>query len=255
MRMGNTANHSQGLIEPFELPPRVHIIPLGFEKARVYEPVERLNGDRVVLIVHNQDDLETNEFYQHATSKFESLGVPFDHERANIFDLYDSLSVIGEEISEQDDGELFVNVATGSKVTAIAGMIACMAFDATPYYVKGVYDGQDSPGANEIIRLPKYNIEAPEPEQIRMMEFINSRLEEDEAPTKGDLIERAEKQQLPFLFHHEVEDKGKYRLLDRAIIEPLQQAGYIYLKKSGRNKRVYLSDDGYDALRAFKSLV
>lgn len=249
-------NSSGSLRDELNLPTRTHVMPLGFEKERVYRAAIELNADLVVIVAHDRDDLENSEYYQIVKENLDEHGIPSEVERCDLFDLYDSLSVIGEQISSYEKEEVFVNVATGSKVTAIAGMIACMAFDATPYYVKGIgYEDSKAPEAEGYIQLPKYNIEAPEAEQIRMMEYIQQRLDDGEAPTKVELIREAERQQLPFISQQDVKEKGKYRLLDRSIIEPLMKSGYLEERKSGRNKKVTLTEDGQDAVRAFTSLV
>jgi predicted transcriptional regulator len=49
-----------------------------------------------------------------------------------------------------------------------------------------------------------------------------------------------------------VAGKGKYRLLDTHIVEPLKQRGWIVESKSGRNKILELADDGASALQAFR---
>lgn len=242
--------------ESLTVPTRIHVMPLGFEKERVYNVAGRLNADLVVLIVHTEDNLNNNEYYQSVSSELDRMGIDFEKEQGDIFDLYDSLSVIGEQISKFDTEDIFVNVATGSKVTAIAGMIACMAFEATPYYVKGDgYEETKTPKDGDIIRLPKYKIDAPAKEQVRILEFIYRESEKGNPPSKSDLIEEAERQQLPFIESHDVQDKGKYRLLDRSIIDPLLEAGYVELKTAGRNKEVILTENGKDAVRAFESLV
>ena len=46
--------------------------------------------------------------------------------------------------------------------------------------------------------------------------------------------------------------KGYYRLLDRHILKPLQEKTYLEIEKVGRKKYVTLSEDGKNALRAFR---
>jgi len=49
-----------------------------------------------------------------------------------------------------------------------------------------------------------------------------------------------------------VEGKGKYRLLDTHIVEPLKERGWIEEAKQGRNKVLRLTADGEAALQAFR---
>ena len=241
-----------------EIPSRIHIMPLGFEKSRAWESAEKLKADEVVLVIHRDDDPEANEYLLEVEQELEKLGIQVHVEQCDLFDLYDSLGTIAEQIEAYGDNEVFVNVATGSKVTAIAGMIACMTFDAVPYYVRARdynRDGEPAVGASEIIELPKYNIEKPEKEQIQIMEYILRKEDNGETVTKGNLIHEAEQRSMPFITQSDAQEKGKYRLLDRAIIDPLTEAGYIRTEKSGRSKNVHLTEDGRQAVQAFASLI
>ena len=49
--------------------------------------------------------------------------------------------------------------------------------------------------------------------------------------------------------------KGKYRLLDTHLLEPLQQEGYVDIVKEGRTKRVEITDAGRQAIQAFRFLI
>lgn len=242
--------------EELEIPSRVHVMPLGFEEYRVYESAERLKADKVVLLVHADDDLDEFDEYLMVTDELDARGIEYEPVRCDLFGLYDSLGTFADVITNYPDDQVFVNVATGSKVTAIAGMIACMVRNATPYYaMDNQYKPDGDASVGEITKLPRYNIEAPQKEQVEIMEFIQEKEEAGEAVTKGDLIHEAERRQLPFITRHDVQEKGKYRLLDRDIINPLKQEGYIEVEKVGRNKEISLTDDGHEAIKAFRSLV
>ena len=54
-------------------------------------------------------------------------------------DLFDNLKGIKEILATEEGNELHVNVSAGSKIQAIAGMMACMIFKEyrpIPYYVE-----------------------------------------------------------------------------------------------------------------------
>ena len=114
---------------------RVHLMPVGYENDRIVLSAERFSADRVVLLEY--DDQTPHPSYSDTVrERLEDAG--FDHETVDcdIFDFYDSLGTIAELATRLDDHDVYVNLATGSKVTAIGGMIACMATGATPYYVR-----------------------------------------------------------------------------------------------------------------------
>jgi predicted transcriptional regulator len=50
-------------------------------------------------------------------------------------------------------------------------------------------------------------------------------------------------------------DKGKFRRLDAHVVSPLLERGYIRVEEVGTQKRVFLTDDGRNTLRAFRYLL
>lgn len=100
------------------------------------------------------------------------------------------------EIQRHADDDVFVNIATGSKISAIGGMIARTVTDAVLYYVEpercGEKDAQRvkpvSHGVKKIKKLPAYPIDAPEAQLIYAMEYIYR----NGSVTKKELIEFGE---------------------------------------------------------------
>lgn len=239
-----------------KVPDRVHIIPVGYEYRRIIDPAEEFRADRVILIGH-EEDKEGDEGDQHlrdAIAGLEDLGVDIEPKECNIFDLYSSMGVIAETISEHEEDEVYVNVSTGSKVTAIAGMIASMVLEGTPYYVRARDYSDDPDDIEEVMELPTYPIDAPDSEQVDVLQFIDQYTEQEGPPTKGDVIHFSEHLNLDYVSRN-VAGKGKYRLLDTHIVEPLKERGYIAESKQGRSKILTLTENGQAALEAFRWLV
>lgn len=238
------------------VPNRVHIVPVGYEYERIVQPAEKFRADIVVLIGH-EDDKDGSEGDQHLDNAIEALddlGVEIEPRECDIFDLYSSMGAIAESIAEHEDDEVFVNVSTGSKVTAIAGMIASMVLDSTPYYVRAKDYDKDPDDIEAFTELPTYPIDAPDSEQVDILQFIHRFSNRQGPPTKGDVIHFSEQFNLNYVSQN-VAGKGKYRLLDTHIVEPLKQRGYIQESKQGRNKILSLTDDGRAALEAFQWLI
>lgn len=238
------------------VPNRVHIMPVGYEYERIVQPAEDFRADIVVLIGH-EEDKEGSDGDQHladAITALEDMGVEIKPEECDIFDLYSSMGTIAEAIAEHEDDEVFVNVSTGSKVTAIAGMIASMVLDSTPYYVRAMDYDKDPDDIQGTMELPTYPIDAPDAEQVDVLKFINRSSEKVGPPTKGEIIHFSEQFNLDYISRN-VAGKGKYRLLDTYIVEPLKERGYIEESKQGRNKILTITDDGRRALEAFQWLV
>lgn len=238
---------------------RVHIIPLGYERDRVVVPPVRMGADTVVLVKHSRDDPENYpEYYDDIFEAFDESAVQVAEVNADIFDLYDALGTIAGLIQKYDHDDVYVNLATGGKVTAIAGMIACMVTEAaTPYYVSAdTYgDHRQEPVARNVTNisnLPTYPIDAPTPEQVQMLAYIA-----EEGPvSKKRLIGYAESQDLPFIAGYQGGDiKGKYRKLDSVILNPLVEDGSVSLDQQGRRKVAHITSNGENTLRGFKYMI
>lgn len=236
---------------------RVHIMPVGYERQRIVKPAVKYRADKVVLIGHKGDAEGSDgaDFWNNVRNDLHDNDIEFDDSRkCDIFDLYSSLGTIAEAINAHSDDDVFVNVATGSKVTAIGGMIASMVLDSTPYYVRA-RDYENHPtDVTGYLELPTYPIDAPETEQVDVMKFIQLCTEHEGPPTKGEVIHFSEKAGLSFI-RRNVAGKGKYRLLDRQIVEPLWDRGYIDESEQGRSKLLHLTPKGEAALEAFQWLV
>lgn len=241
------------------VPDRVHITPVGHEYVRVVESAEELRADKVVLINHANNDKYGSDCWNEVVRAFDNSGIEYETKECDIFDLYESLGTISRQIAEHQDEEVYVNVSTGSKITAIAGMIASMVMECTAYYTK--VDSYPNPESshnrpqdiNNIVELPPYSIDSPDTEQVKIMDFVHRKTNFDGPPTKGDLIFFSDYEQLPFM-QENVAGKGKYRLLDNNIIEPLESRDYITVSKHGRSKVITLTDNGRAALEAFRWL-
>lgn len=235
---------------------RVHIMPVGYEYERIIQPAKKFRADRVVLLGH-EGDQEGDDGHDHlrrAVTALEEEGIEIEPRECDIFDLYSSMGAIAESISEHEDDEVYVNVSTGSKVTAIAGMIASMVLDCTPYYIRARDYTGDPDDIQEETELPTYPIDAPDSEQVDVLQFIDRYSEEEGPPTKGQVINFSEHLNLDYVSRN-VAGKGKYRLLDTHIVEPLKERGYVVESKQGRNKVLALTEDGKAALEAFRWLI
>lgn len=248
-----------GVEMDLEVRTRVHIVPLGYERDRVVVPPVRMGADVVVLVEHSGDDPEDRpDYYADIFEAFDEAAIRVEEVAADIFDLYDALGTVAGLIQDYDHDDVYVNLATGGKVTAIAGMIACMVTEAaTPYYVSAdTYgDHQQEPVARNVTNvsnLPTYPIDAPVPEQVQMLAHIA----ETGPVSKKQLIEYAERRALPFIADYEGSDvKGKYRKLDAAILDPLVADGAVTLDQQGRRKVACITPHGENTLRGFRYMI
>ena len=246
---------TEGVKSDFDVKDRIHIAPLGFEKERVYLAASAMKADKVVIISHNGED-EGDRYLEDVIEGLSEMGIEYEKSSCNIFDLYDSIGEIAEQIYHNRSDDIFVNVSTGGKITAIAGMIACMVTDATPYYAQAEnYNSGTPEGISAIKRLPRYPIEAPDKQHIIILDYIFRENTSGKRPTKKDLIEYAIQQDLPFVAGQDTDNKRNYRLLDKHIMDPLQREGHISIKKTGRKKRVTITQSGKKTRNAFRYML
>lgn len=252
------SDHSPSVTE------RVQVVPLGFEYARLRDPVYEWKADRVVAVTY-EDGVSVPYLEAFLDELRENDRITLETRSCDIFDLYDALGTIAGAIETYADDEVFVNLSAGSKVTAIAGMLACMATGARPIYAMPDY-GSDSErvpdeplhdAVETTVQLPTYPIETPTETEVAFLAYVDRETTTDatgryRGASKGDLVAFARDREFPFVAASDAStDKGYYRLLDRHIVDPFREKGYVELEQVGRKKYVRLTETGRNALRAF----
>ena len=248
-----------------DAPELVHVAPLGIEHDRIVEPPLDHGADRVVLLRYLPGEMRRPTEDDDVETVLEDEGVECDVVDAEMDDLFDAVEAFGRMLALYADERVFVNLASGDKVTAIGGMIACMADGtAQPYYVEAREHGSLQPpaprGVRSIDTIPSYQIERPDHQHLAVMDHVagSDRTDADGTPyrIKRELFEFGEAAELPFMADFDGEtDKGKFRRLDAHIVAPLRERGYVSVEEVGTQKRVFLTDDGRNTLRAFRYLL
>src|ERR687884_2116306 len=146
---------------------RVHVAPVGFEIDRIVLPAIRMKADRVWLIVHAGPKADKGDkFVKAIQSKLKDARIECLKTPADRIDLFDILRALRTIILKEKGNSILVNVSVGSKIQAIASMMACMMFKdiamIKPYYVVPERynsslvkeDKQETEGVKDIIGLP-----------------------------------------------------------------------------------------------------
>ena len=244
-----------------EVTDRVHIVAQGWEVARVVEPIYDLKADKVVMLFGEgvlPDDVP--EFEREMLDDLEATErIELEMREADLLDLDSAVQAFSQAVKDHEGDDVYINVAPGSQVASIAGMMAAQTSDATPFYVRSstadlnaddvrTPDEPVFPDSGEITELPVFRLRGPSSEQLRVLAYLYGA----DGATKKELIEFAESEELPFIANTEANsDEGLYRLLESHIIDPLTDGGYVRVEKAGRKKEVYLERRGVDALAAF----
>jgi hypothetical protein len=243
---------------------RVHVVPFGVERDRILVPVREYAADHVVLLDYLPEPAPARPSLKDLVAAFDDQGVSHDLRDVDIADPFDALAEVGQAVVDHSEDDMFVNLATGNTPVGIGAMMACMTTGARPYYVvarqHGSHQGPPPTDVESIESMPSYPLERPTDERLQTMQHIatSDRTDREGEPyrTKSDLIAFGEAAELPFFAGYDGEtSQGKFRRLQRYIINPLTDKGFIRVVEVGVKKRVFLTDDGRTTLRAFRYLL
>lgn len=170
---------------------RVHVAAVGFEVERVVEPVLRERADRVYLITRRDDD-QARPFLEEILRRLARAPWPVDARvvRTDIWDVFGALAELraiftAERRTDRAAPEVLpirVNVSTGTKITAIAGTLACMLWKGEPYYVqvsRSWYSGRAPKvrAVNDVVErvdpVSVYELRSPSRELVEVLESLD----------------------------------------------------------------------------------
>lgn len=237
---------------------RIHIAPVGYEIDRVVLPAKQEKADRVWLLLHeNKNEDKSGPFTTKITNQLEKLGIEVKQEEHNRRDLFQIIRVIKNIIEKEKGNEIYVNLASGSKIQAVGTMMACMMFNDNknihPFYVEAkTYRGVDakqpvSTGIKDIQDVPPYSIKIPEEKLIQALEIIK---ENNGKITKKEMAEISEEKNIITVnAQEENHSMARFASLDKNIIQPLEeQWKFIHIEKIGRNRWITLTQEGKNAI-------
>lgn len=240
---------------------RIHIAPVGFEVDRIVIPAKHMKADRVWLILHDSTDDVGKSFSNSISKQLSEVGIEYKIEKADRTQLFDTLRALRSIISREKKNTIFVNVSVGSKIQAIASMMACMMFkdeaNIRPYYAvpeqyETIPKEQETVGLKKIVTLPEYKIETPPNNLVRCMEIIYQRA--DNMITKKELRDQALAQNLIHIEHIENKEQSAYMALKNNLLDPLLlKWKFIKIKKVGRRHNISLTQEGANALSFLSS--
>ena len=235
---------------------RVHIAPVGFEIDRVVIPAIKMKADKVYLLRHNDySEDKSGPYLDKIVKKLEKVNIKTKTIGVNRYRLFGIIKVVKEIIQNEHDNDIYLNVASGSKIHAVGCMMACMIFDDRsnihPYYAQAKeypqYKGneQQTIGVEEIHKLPTYQIRTPSPKLLSALSFIKDKGK----ITKKGFAELATKHNLINVgARDENYDQARFASLDKNIIQPLENEWkFIETEKIGRNRWIKLTKEGEHA--------
>jgi hypothetical protein len=261
----------QNSMNSLQILSRVHVAPVGFEVDRIVLPAINMKADRVWLIVHDKaHEDKGDKFVKAIQSKLKDARIECLQARADRIDLFDILRALRTIFLQEKGNSILVNVSVGSKIQAIASMMACMMFKdlamIKPYYVVPERytsslikqeDKQETEGVKNIIGLPEYQIEIPSDKLIRCLDIIDERA--GGKITKRELKDLAIEHNLIHVddnkkgagkgARRDYSDQAAYMALNKNLIEPLLDWKFITESKVGSHHIISLTEDGKHALK------
>ncbi len=236
---------------------RIQIAPVGYEIDRVVLPAKQEKADKMWLLIHdNKSEDKAIPFISKITNQLEKLGIEVIQESHDRRDLFQIIRAVKNIIEKEKGNDIYVNLASGSKIQAIGTMMACMMFNDDsnihPFYVEAKnYPGFDakkplSTGIKEIQNVPPYSIKIPDLKLIDALRIIK---DNGGKITKKIMAELAEKNNLISVNPKDEEHRSMVRFtsLDKNIIQPLEEWGFIEIEKIGRNRWITITQEGSNA--------
>ena len=234
---------------------RIHIVPIGYDTTRVTEPLVSKKADRAYFI-RNRGDAESS-YYEYIRKELDGKGIEIREEFVDIWDLFECIQKFKEIISRDQGNHFYVNVSTGSKITAMAGMLTSMLTSGVePYYVHIVYSPQKIKKEIKVDKvkessgLPVFGINQPPEEYLAVLGLLDER----EGMKKSRLIESLEEQKIieqRDVSKTEFSEHAKHSQL-RAMLDPMERTWkFIEVDGKGKKSRVRRTPQGSFALKMF----
>lgn len=236
---------------------RVHIAPVGFEIDRIAIPAKQMKADRVWLLMHGEPTKDKALGYmEKIKGQLKKEKIEVFAEYSDRFDLFKILKSVREIVEKEEGNDIFVNCSSGSKIQAIACMMACMMFQEktklTPYYAEpenytSVKGEQLSSGVKTVVKLPAYEIHTPKPALVQALKIIK---QHGGKITKKEMARLAEEKKLIVVNAKEENfQQARFASLDKNIIQPLlNEWRFIDVERIGRTRWIKITPEGSGAV-------
>jgi hypothetical protein len=210
-------------------PLRVHICVVGYELDRISQAAIDQKADKVILITQEERDSGREYFLENKRRLCEKDIDVKEEYVDDIRDLSHLLKVIKKAIDNEDkENNIFINISSGSTLSAIAGTISSMMFakerNIFPYYVRpkeynqGKNDGSglnpQTEGIEEITSIPTFQMQLPSKELLIVLKYLKEEAENEHIVTKKDLIDFSKENE-----HLSKLRKNKRNLANRIKVE------------------------------------
>ena len=243
---------------------RIHIVTVGFQIRRITEPLIRERADKVYLITRAHEDKATAYLDKVMKILRKEKYLHVEKRAMDIWNLFDCLQTYKKIINEEEEkggknAHIYINVSTGSKVSSIAGTLACMIWKGTPYYAHIEYNDKKDPAdglpdedVTTIDEIPVYSINKPKPESLLVLKILHSIKEEKpKMMKKSRLIEELEEASI---IDKNLSIGAKHSKL-KGLLNSISIAGsdnpLVEVEYKGKQSNVILTTQGESTLKIF----
>lgn len=267
------------------MPNKIHITFNGREDQRIILPIISQEPEKLYYFIANikntkQKDEHMDFFYKNLS--FLKTKLPFldiIQEEVDYTDYIEVIQKISKIIKKNREEnplcEVFVNIGTGSNITALASTEAARLWNCRVFYVFSTkYDpfieGARHKGEMIIIEPPLFPIKKPKEKFIKVLKLIDDAIRKkynDKDITtlekyifKKQLIELLIKNgYLKLYSKHEdlrYRKSSYYMKINKRYLEPLEKdLNYIRISEEKRNKRIFITEKGKIILDIFNYLI
>jgi len=239
---------------------RIHIAPVGYEIDRIVLSAVQSKADRVWLLMHDKpNEDKAIPFALKIEEQLKKNRIQVKKEIHNRHDLFEIIRVIKEISIKESGNQIYLNLASGSKIQAVGLMMSAMMFhdpeknlDIHPFYAEAEnWEGFSlkkplTTGVKSMYEIQSYKIKIPEPELVGALKIISKgRI------TKKKMAEIAEKEGLITVnAQEENHSQARFASLDKNIITKLDKKwNLIKVEKLGRNYYLELNENGKNAIK------
>ncbi len=228
---------------------------MGFEVARVTEPLLRMRADKAYLVSYKFGDAAASYLTRiKSTLLKEYKQIQLVEEYLDLWDLFACITKFKEIVRKEEGNLVYINVSTGTKVTAIAGTIVSMLAGSTPYYARVNYGPlpiavPPTEKVDDPFEVPVYKIMSPSAPALKILEIIEK---ENGSIRKKDLIARLRKLGLirP-VANSDLSASAEHSQL-KPHLGPLERDWkFVTVESRGRSSIVKLTEQGRTALKVF----
>ncbi|MHA1439846.1 MAG: HFX_2341 family transcriptional regulator domain-containing protein [Promethearchaeota archaeon] len=263
----------------------IHITFNSRENHRISLPILQHNPDKLYYFTAyikntEQKDINMKFFRQNIKTLKKSLPtlniIQKEIDYTNYIEIIQELSkIIKNEREINPNCKIYINIGTGSKITAIASTEASRLWNCELIYVySNKYDPYSSGPRHKgemIVNTPKiFPIVKPEKTFLEILKIIKNAIkikyQNKEGPIKNKFLYK--KNLLKLLInsgHLKLKSKNKnqrfnqaslYMKLNQKFLKPLNsKLNYINISKDKRNKKIYITEKGNIVLKIFKYLI